>query len=78
MSALCAEIAQFFKESGRIAGETGLGTAAEVSVAAEEGTILATRVTDDYILLLVAGPDAIPGKCRFRLRQSARRAKEML
>ncbi len=78
LSALCAEMAQFFKESGRIAGENGLGVAREVFVAGDEGAIFATRVTEEYLLLLVADPTAIPGKCRFQLRQSARLAKEML
>ena len=32
LSALCAEMVQFFKESVRVAGEHGLGGASEVSV----------------------------------------------
>lgn len=78
LSALCAEIAQFFKESGRITGENGLGNAREVFVAGEHGSIFAARVDGDYILLLVADPASVPGKCRFQMRQSARRAKELL
>lgn len=78
MQALCAEMAQFFRESGRIAGETGLGAASELTVVGEHGTVLVRSVTDDYLLLLVADPAAIPGKSRFQLRQGARRAKEML
>ncbi|MBI5577202.1 MAG: roadblock/LC7 domain-containing protein [Deltaproteobacteria bacterium] len=78
ISALCAEMAQFFKESGRIACENGLGSAREVCVAGDEGSILAARVNEDYIILLVADPSAVPGKCRFQLLQAARRAKEML
>ena len=54
IAALCAEMAQFFKESGRIAAENGLGAAREVHVAGEEGAIFATRVTEEYMLLLVA------------------------
>lgn len=75
---LCAEMGQFFKESGRIAGENGLGRATEVFVAGEQGMVLVRRVTEDYLLLLVADPDAVAGRCRFHLRQGARRAKEML
>jgi predicted regulator of Ras-like GTPase activity (Roadblock/LC7/MglB family) len=71
-------MAQFFKESGRIASETGLGTAREVFVGGENGLIFVRRVTDDYFLLLLAAPEAIQGKCRFLLRQGARQALEML
>jgi len=78
LSALCAELAQLFKESERIAGEHGLGSAGEVSLAGDRGTVLVRRVTEDYLLLLVADPAAIPGKCRFQLRECARRAKELL
>ncbi len=78
MHALCAEMAQFFKESGRITSETGLGAAREVFVASENGLIFVRRVTDEYFLLLVTAPQAIQGKCRFLLRQGARQAREML
>jgi len=78
LSALCAEMVQFFKESGRIAGEYGMGPAAEVFLAGDRGLVFVRRVTEDYVLLLVADPEAVPGKCRFFLRQGARRAKEML
>lgn len=78
INALCAEMAQFFKESGRISSETGLGAAREVFVAGENGLIFVRRVTDDYFLLLLAAPQAIQGKCRFLLRQGARQALELL
>lgn len=78
LNELCAEMAQFFKESGRIATETGLGGVREVFVAGEEGLIFVRRVTDDYFLLLVTAPQAIQGKCRFLLRQGARQAQAML
>lgn len=78
LPALCAEMGQFFKESGRIAGENGMGSATEVFVAGELGMVLVRRVTEDYLLLLVADPGAVAGRCRFHLRQGARRAKEML
>jgi predicted regulator of Ras-like GTPase activity (Roadblock/LC7/MglB family) len=77
-AALCAEMAQFFKESGRIAGENGLGDASELLLAGDRGIVLVRKVTEDYLLLLVAGPGAVPGKSRFYLRLGARRAKEML
>lgn len=76
--ALCAEMAQFFKEAGRIAGENGLGGVSEMLLGAELGMILVRKVTEDYFLLLVADPAAVPGKCRFHLRRGARRAREML
>ncbi len=78
LSALCAEMAQFLKESARIAADTGMGGTREVFVAGENGLIFVHRVTDDYFLLLVAAPEAIQGKCRFLLRQGARQAREML
>lgn len=76
--ALCAEMAQFFREAGRIAGENGLGASSELLLAGEQGMVLVRKVTEDYLLLLVAEPAAVPGKCRFHLRVGARRAKEML
>lgn len=78
LAALCAEMSQFFKESGRIAGENGLGDAREVFLAGERGAVYVRHVTEDYILLLVADPSAVPGKCRFFLKQGARRALELL
>lgn len=76
--ALCAEMAQFFKEAGRIAGENGLGGSSELLLAGEEGLLLVRKVTEDYLLLLIAEPGAVPGRCRFHLRNGARRAREML
>ncbi len=78
LGALCAEMAQFLKESARISAETGMGGTREVFVAAENALIFVQRVTDDYFLLLVAAPEAIQGKCRFLLRQGAQQAREML
>lgn len=76
--ALCAEMAQFFKEAGRIAGENGLGGSSELLLAGKEGLLLVRGVTEDYLLVLIAEPGAVPGKCRFHLRNGARRAREML
>jgi predicted regulator of Ras-like GTPase activity (Roadblock/LC7/MglB family) len=78
LSALCAEMVQFFKESGRVAAEQGLGGASEVFIGGEDGFLFLQSVTADYYLLLVASPGAIPGKCRFLLRQGASRARGML
>jgi len=78
LSALCAEMVQFFKESGRMAHEQGLGGASEVFIAGDDGHLFLQRVTADYYLLLVTAPGAVPGKCRFLLRQGASRAREML
>lgn len=78
LPALCAEMAQFFREAGRIAEENGLGGSSELLLAGERGMVLVRKVTEEYLLLLVAEPTAIPGKCRFQLRHGARRAKEML
>lgn len=78
LSALCAEMVQFFKESGRMAREQGLGSASEVYIGGDDGGVFLRKVTADYYLLLVAAPEAVPGKCRFLLRQGASRAREML
>ena len=78
LSALCAEMVQFFKESARVAKEQGLGGASEVFFAGDDGQVFFRKVTADYYLLLVTSPRAVPGKCRFLLRQGASRAREML
>jgi predicted regulator of Ras-like GTPase activity (Roadblock/LC7/MglB family) len=78
LAALSAEMAQLFKESGRIAGENELGDSRELLLAGEKGLVLVRKVSEDYLLLLVAEPGAVPGRCRFQLRQGARRAMEML
>ncbi len=78
LSALCAEMVQFFKESGRLAREQGLGGPSEVFIAGDDGLLFLKSVTADYYLLIVAGPGVVPGKCRFLLRQGASRAREML
>lgn len=78
LSALCAEMAQCFKESDRISRENGLGECSEVFVAGDRGQVYFRRVAGEYFLLLVAAPGAIPGKCRFLLRQGASRAREIL
>ncbi len=78
LSALCAEMVQLFKESARVAGEHGLGGASEVFFAGDDGQVFFRKVTADYYLLLVTSPRAVPGKCRFLLRQGASRAREML
>jgi len=78
LSALCAETAQFFRESDRIATENGLGEGREASLAGDRGRVFIHRVTADYLLTVVTTPAAIPGKCRFLLRQAARRTREIL
>ena len=78
LSALCAEMAQCFKESSRISRENGLGDCSELFLAGDRGQVYFRRVTDEYFLLLVADPGAIPGKCRFLLRQGSSRAREIL
>jgi predicted regulator of Ras-like GTPase activity (Roadblock/LC7/MglB family) len=78
LSALCAEMAQFFRESDRIARENGLGESAELSMAGDSGRVFLHRVSADYLLAVVTTPAVIPGKCRFLLRQAARRSREIL
>lgn len=78
LPALCAEAVRFFRESDRIATENGLGAAGEIYLAGEQGRVFVRRVTDDYFLVVVTSTDSVPGKCRFLLRQAARRTREML
>ncbi len=78
LSALCAEAAQFFRESDRIASENGLGEGQEVCLSGERGRVFIQRVTADYLLTVVTSTGVVPGKCRFLLRQAARRAREIL
>lgn len=78
LPALCAEMVQFYKESGRIAGENGLGAARELILSGDRGQIYIRPVTEDYFLLLVAEPGAIPGKCRYLLRHGTERARGLL
>ena len=78
LAALCAEMAQYFRESGRIALENGLGEAGELTLSASAGLIFLEKVSVDYFFLVVTDPGAIPGKWRFLLRQAARRAREVL
>lgn len=78
LSALCAEAVQFFRESDRIASENGLGEAEEVHLGGDLGQVFLRKVAAEYILVIVTEPGTIPGKCRFLLRQAARRTREML
>jgi predicted regulator of Ras-like GTPase activity (Roadblock/LC7/MglB family) len=78
LSALCAEMALYFRESGRIALENGLGDAGALTLSASAGLVFLEKVSDDYFFLVVTDPGAIPGKWRFLLRQAARRAREVL
>jgi predicted regulator of Ras-like GTPase activity (Roadblock/LC7/MglB family) len=78
LPALCAEMGQFFKESGRIARENGMGETEELTLATSGGLLFLYKVTEEYFFLVVTESGAIPGKWRFLLRQGARRAREAL
>ena len=78
LPALCAEIVRFFRESDRIATENGLGAAGEIYLAGERALVFVRRVTEEYCLVVVTTTGTVPGKCRFLLRQAARRTQEML
>lgn len=78
LSALCAEIVQFFRESDRIAEENGLGSAEEVYLGGGNAMVFVRKVTGEYYLVIVTASGTVPGKCRFLLRQAARRTREML
>jgi predicted regulator of Ras-like GTPase activity (Roadblock/LC7/MglB family) len=78
LSALSAEIVQFFRESDRIAAENGLGAAEEVHLCGDRAQVFIRKVAPEYFLVIVTDPGTVPGKCRFLLRQAARRAREML
>jgi len=78
LSALCAEVVQFFRESDRIAAENGLGAAEEVHLVGARAQVFIRKVAADYLLVIVTDPASVPGKCRFLLRQAARRTRETL
>jgi len=78
LSALCAEAAQFFRESERISSENGLGEGREVFFAGDQGCVFVHRVADGYLMAVVASNGVIPGRCRFLLRQAVLRAQEIL
>ena len=76
--ALCAETAQFFRESARIALENGLGEGREAFFSGDKGCVFIHRVNEGYSLAVVASNKVIPGRCRFLLRQAVLRAREIL
>jgi len=76
--ALCAEATQFFRESGRITSENGLGEGREVFFAGDHGCVFIHRIAEGYFLVVVASNGIISGRCRFLIRQAALRAKEIL
>ena len=78
LSALCAEVVQLFRESDRIATENGLGAAEEVHLGGDRAQVFLRKVAPGYFLVIVAAPGTVPGKCRFLLRQAARRTREIL
>ena len=66
------------KKSGRIAAENGLGAAEEVHLVGDRAQVFIRKVAPEYFLVIVTGPGTVPGKCRFLLRQAARRTRELL
>ena len=78
LSALSAEVVQFFRDAGRIAAENGLGEAEEVHLGGDRAQVFIRKVAPEYVLVIVTEPGTVPGKCRFLLRQAARRTGEML
>lgn len=78
LSALCAEAVQLFRESDRIATENGLGAAEEVHLGGTRAQVFIRKAAEGYFLVIVTDPATVPGKCRFLLRQAARRTREML
>ncbi len=76
--ALCAELIHLYRDADRISVENGLGGVAELFVTGEIGQVHLRKVTADYFLVIVAKDTAVPGRCRFLLRQGARRARELL
>lgn len=78
ISALSAEAAHLFRVAGRISSENGLGRGADLLLAGDAGIMMIRSVNDEYLLLLRAAPNAIPGKCRFLLRRAAASIREIL
>lgn len=78
LPALAAEVVHFFRESDRVAAENGLGAAQEIYLAGLLAMVFVRRVSAEYFLAVVTTTGIVPGKCRFLLRQAARRTREML
>lgn len=78
MAALCAEASQLFRSAERTADENALGSVRELSLTTAEGLLFLHRVDDEYHLVVLTEPGAIPGKWRFLLGQGARSARGML
>ena len=78
LSALCAEIVQIFRQSDRVASDNGLGAAQEIQLAGDHALSFVRRVTADYFLVVVTTAATVPGRCRFLMRQAARRAVERM
>lgn len=78
LAALCAEAVRFFRESDRIAAENGLGAAEELHLGGDRAQVFIRKAAEEYFLVIVTDRGAVPGKCRFLLRQAARRTREML
>jgi predicted regulator of Ras-like GTPase activity (Roadblock/LC7/MglB family) len=78
MAALCAEASLLFRSAERTADENGLGPARELTLATAEGLLFVHRVDDEYQLVVLTEPGAIPGKWRFLLGQGARTARGIL
>lgn len=78
LSALCAEAARFFQESGRVASGNGLGEGREMFFAGDQGCVFIHRVAGGCFLAVVTSNGVIFGRCRFLLRQAVLRAREIL
>jgi predicted regulator of Ras-like GTPase activity (Roadblock/LC7/MglB family) len=78
LSSLCAEVIQFFRDSDRISSENGLGASEEVHIGGDLAQIFIRKVAEEYFLVIITDPGTVPGKCRFLLRQAARRTGGLL
>src|SRR5512135_685839 len=56
LSALSAEVVQFFRESARIASENGLGAVEEVHLAGDHAQVFIRKVAPEYVLVIVTDP----------------------
>lgn len=68
---LAAEMASLARAARSAGGAAGAGLVREVSIIAEAGITILSRVTGEYYLLLLLGREGNLGRGRFELRKAA-------
>ena len=70
LEALAAELVLQARSMTDNHRELGAGPVQHLSVAADEGTLMVSSLTQDFYLLLVLGQEGIHGQARFELRRA--------